>query len=160
MASGPTGRRDWSASRGLQFGQGATQSIKSWEEKEEEGKKSESRWRRGWGTRRTDVKSRFYNRDNPTNGGKEGDRGGRGTSVDRTRTGTESISSGPVRFVLQVCGPLVVVSDRPAATMSWDTAEWDGGEGKTIKLSLTFARSVVVSSVRASQLGSTSRVEN
>ena len=135
MASGPTDRR------GLQFGQGATQSIKSWEEKEEEGKKSESRWRRGWGTRRTDVKSRFYNRDDPTNGGKAGDRGEGETSVDRTRTGTESISSGPVRFVLQVCGP-VVVSNRPALRPSRghnELGHWGVGR-RTIK-TLTHFRS-------------------
>ena len=65
----------------------------------------------------------------------------REASVDRTRTGTESISSGPVRFVLQVCGPLVV-SDRPALRPSRghnELGHWGVGR-RTIK-TLTHFRS-------------------
>ena len=156
MASGPIGRRGWPASRGLQFGQGATQSIKSWEEKEEEGKKSESRWRRGWGTRRTDVKSRFYNRDNPMNGGKAGDRGGRERDKcrsDSDRDRIDIIRSGPV------CPAGMWAPRRLGSTCGHNelghcgVGRRRGEDYKTLTHFRSFGR-------RASQLGSTSRVEN
>ena len=85
------------------------------------------------GTRRTDVKSRFYNRDNPANGGKEGDQGegqvsiGLGQGQNRyhqVRSGLSCRYVGPSSSRIDLhCG-------RAAATMSWDTGECDGGEGR------------------------------